>query len=320
MIHGRAEYEWTPVPRVSSPAFVGRVHEIARLRVALEQARSGTAAGVVVAGEAGVGKTRLVGELHRQARELGVLTLAGGCLDVGEGVVPFAPMVEALRPLTSLLEPEELERVLGSARAELARLIPELAGADQLAGALPPGRLFELVLGALHRLAETRAVLLLIEDVHWADCSTRDMLGFLTRNLRGGVALVLTYRSDELHRRHPLRPFLAELERSGKAERLDIERLTRGELVELIGGILGQAPLPGLAADIWARSEGNPFFAEELVAARIEGVDLPDALRDVLLARVETLSEETQQVLHVAASGRPAGRPPAARRGHGAAT
>jgi ATP/maltotriose-dependent transcriptional regulator MalT len=288
-------------PRVSSPAFVGRAQEIARLRAALDRARSGSPAGVAVAGEAGVGKSRLVGELRRQARELGVLTLAGSCLDVCDGAVPFAPVVEALRPLTALLEPAELDRVLGGARAELARLAPDLAVADELAGAPRPGRLFELLLGALHRLAEKRAVLLLVEDVHWADRSTRDMLGFLIRNLRGGVALVLTYRSDELHRRHALRPFLGELERTGRAERLDVERLAREELIELISGILGEAPPPGLAADIWARSEGNPFFAEELVAARIEGVDLPDALRDVLLARVEALSDETQRVLQVAA-------------------
>jgi DNA-binding CsgD family transcriptional regulator len=288
-------------PRVSSPVFVGRVQEVARLSAALERARSGSPAAVVVAGEAGVGKTRLVGELRRRARELDVLTLTGGCLDVGEGVVPFAPIVEALRTLTTLLEPAELDRVLGGARAELARLVPELAGADQTAGALPPGRLFELLLGALHRLAEGRAVLLLVEDVHWADRSTRDLLGFLIRNLRGGVALVLTYRSDELHRRHPLRPFLAELERSGRAERVDVGRLDRGEVTELLDGILGEAPDPALAGEIWARSEGNPFFAEELVAARTEGVDLPDALRDVLLARVEALSAETQRVLQVAA-------------------
>jgi DNA-binding CsgD family transcriptional regulator/tetratricopeptide (TPR) repeat protein len=288
-------------PRVSSPALVGRAQEVAWLSAALERARSGSPAAVVVAGEAGVGKTRLVGELRRRARELDVLTLAGGCLDVGDGVVPFAPVVEALRPLTTLLEPADLERVLGGARAELARLVPELAVADQPAGALPPGRLFELLLGALHRLADGRAVLLLVEDVHWADRSTRDLLGFLIRNLRGGVALVLTYRSDELHRRHPLRPFLAELERSGRAERLDVGRLDRAEVTELLGGILGEAPDPGLAGEVWARSEGNPFFAEELVAARAEGVELPDALRDVLLARVETLSEETQRVLRVAA-------------------
>jgi DNA-binding CsgD family transcriptional regulator/tetratricopeptide (TPR) repeat protein len=206
-----------------------------------------------------------------------------------------------MRPLTTLLEPAELERVLGGARAELARLVPELAAADQPAGALAPGQLFELLLGALHRLAEGRAVLLVIEDVHWADRSTRDLLGFLIRNVRGGIALVLTYRSDELHRRHPLRPFLVELERSGRAERLDVARLDRAELTDLLGGILGTTPTPGLVEEIWARSEGNPFFAEELVAARSEGMELPEALRDVLLARVETLSEETQAMLQVAA-------------------
>jgi DNA-binding CsgD family transcriptional regulator/tetratricopeptide (TPR) repeat protein len=288
-------------PRVSSPVFVGRVRETAQLRAALERARSGSPAVVVVGGEAGVGKSRLLGELRRQARELDVLTLAGGCLDVGEGVVPFAPIVEALRPVAALLEPAELEQVLGGARAELARLVPELAVGDQPSGALLPGRLFELLLGALHRLAETRPVQLLIEDVHWADRSTRDMLGFLIRNLQGGIALVLTYRSDELHRRHPLRPFLVELARSGRAERLEVERLAHEELIELIGGILGEAPMPGLAADVWARSEGNPFFAEELIAARIDGVVLPGALRDVLLTRVEGLSEESRRLLQVAA-------------------
>jgi ATP/maltotriose-dependent transcriptional regulator MalT len=287
--------------RVASPVFVGRVDEVAQLRTALQRALSGSPAAVVVAGEAGVGKTRLIGELRREALELNVLTLAGGCLDIGDGVVPLAPMVEALRPLAALLDPAELQRVLGGARTELARLLPELAVADQPAAALPPGRLFELLLGSLRRLAEERAVLLVIEDLHWADRSTRDMVRFLIRNLVGGVALVLTYRSDELHRRHPLRPFLVELERSGRSERLDLERLDRGELGELIGGILGEAPTPELIGEIWARSEGNPFFAEELVAARSEGVALPGALREVLLARVETLSEEAQQVLQTAA-------------------
>jgi len=288
-------------PRVSSPVHVGRVQELAELRAAVERARSGSPAAVVVAGEAGVGKTRLLGELRRHAAEQGVLTLRGGCLDVGDGVVALAPVVEALRPLPGLLEPTELERVLGSARAELARLVPELEVADRPVGELPPERLFELLLGALRRLAERQPVLLQVEDVHWADRSTRDLLGFLVRNLPGGVALVITYRSDELHRRHPLRPFLAELERSGRAERLLVRPLDRPELVDLLAGILGRAPSSGLAEDVWARSEGNPFFAESLVAARIEGIALPEALRDVLLAQVENLSAETQRVLQVAA-------------------
>src|SRR4029453_17649417 len=239
-----------------------------------------------------------------QGAELGPVALTGGCLDVGEGGLAYAPLVEARRPLVVVLDPGELDRVLGGARAELARLVPELgpqAGGRPAGAPLAPPRLFELLLGVLHRLAERGPVLLVVEDLHWADQSTRDLLGFLVRNLRGGGALVLTYRSDELHRRHPLRPFLAELDRSGRAERLELERLGRRELAELLTGILEEPAAPALVGEILARSQGNPVFAEELLAAHLEGARLPLALRDLVLARVETLSEPAQRVLEVAA-------------------
>jgi hypothetical protein len=137
-----------------------------------------------------------------------------------------------------------VERVLDGARVELAGLVPEL---DAPPPAMP-GRLFELLLGVLHRLAEGRGLVLVVEDLHWADRSTRDPLAFLHHNLRGPVALVLTYRSDELHRRHPLRPFLAELERGGRAERLELGPLDRRALVGLLAGILGQ-PAPASPAE-----------------------------------------------------------------------
>jgi DNA-binding CsgD family transcriptional regulator/tetratricopeptide (TPR) repeat protein len=290
--------------RVSSPVLVGRDAEVAQLRAALERAAAGRPATVMVAGEAGVGKTRLVAELVGQAGELGAVALTGGCLDVGEGVLTYAPLVEALRPLVGVLDRDELDRVLGGARAELARLLPELgpeAGDRPAEAPLAPTRLFELLLGVLHRLAEGGPVLLVVEDLHWADQSTRDLLGFLVRNLRAGVALVLTYRSDELHRRHPLRPFLAELDRSGRAERLELGRLGRRDLAELLAGILGEPAAPVLVGEVLARSEGNPFFAEELLAAHLDGVRLPSALRELVLARVAALSEPTQRVLEMAA-------------------
>ena len=290
--------------RVSSPVLVGRDAEVARLDAALERAAAGRPAIVVVAGEAGVGKTRLVAELLGRAGERGAVALSGGCLDVGEGVLAYGPMVEALRPLVGVLDAGELERVLGGARGELARLVPELGSPDggrPAEAPLAPTRLFELLLGVLHRLAERGPVLLVVEDLHWADQSIRDLLGFLVRNLRGGVALVLTYRSDELHRRHPLRPFLAELDRSGRAERLELDRLGRRELAELLAAILEEPAAPALVAEILGRSEGNPFFAEELLAAHLDGSRLPSALRDVVLARVEALSAPTQRVLEVAA-------------------
>src|SRR5215211_1763197 len=290
--------------RVSSPVLVGRDAEVARLNAALERAAAGRPAIVVVAGEAGVGKTRLVAELLGRAGERGAVALGGGCLDVGEGVLAYAPMVKALRPLVGVLDAGELERVLGGARGELVRLVPELGppdGGRPAEAPLAPTRLFELLLGVLHRLAERGPVLLVVEDLHWADQSIRDLLGFLVRNLRGGVALVLTFRSDELHRRRPLRPFLAELDRSGRAERLELDRLGRRELAELLAAILEEPAAPALVAEILGRSEGNPFFAEELLAAHLDGTRLPSALRDVVLARVEALSEPTQRVLEVAA-------------------
>ncbi len=224
------------------------------------------------------------------------------------------PLVEALRSLGDAVDPAELERSLGGVRAELARLVPELgdptgAGVQAApgAGGLVPGRLFELLLGVLHRLAERGPLLLVVEDLHWADQSTRDLLGFLVRNLRASVALLLTYRSDELHRRHPLRPFLGELERSGRTERLELARLGRHELGELLAGIRGEPAPAALVGEILARSEGNPFFAEELLAARVAGVgrsaELPEALRDLLLARVEALPQATHRLLQVAAIG-----------------
>jgi DNA-binding CsgD family transcriptional regulator/tetratricopeptide (TPR) repeat protein len=288
--------------RVSCPVLVGRDAEVARLRAAIERAAAGQAATVLVAGEAGIGKTRLVTEAAGHAAGLGAVALAGGCLDIGDGVLAYAPMVEALRPLARLLGPAELERVLGGARDELTLLVPELGPRNAAGhGPLAPSQLLELLLGMLHRIAERTPVLLVVEDLHWADQSTRDLLGFLVRNLRAGVALVLTYRSDELHRRHPLRPFLAELNRDGRAQRLELGRLGRRELAELAAGILGEPPSPGLAREILARSEGNPFFAEELLAARLEGTRLPPALRDLLLARVDALPEPAQRMLAAAA-------------------
>jgi predicted ATPase len=297
--------------RVSSPVLVGRAAEAAQLWAAFERAQAGSPATVVVAGEAGVGKTRLVSELIARVSAEGALALAGGCLNVGEGVVAYAPLAEALRSLGGAVDPAELALVLGGARAELARLVPGLGAPAEAgvqaaaAGALTPGQLFELLLGVVHRLAERGPLLLVVEDLHWADQSTRDLLGFLVRNLRAGVTLLLTYRSDELHRRHPLRPFLGELDRSNRTERLELDRLGRRELGELLAGILGEPAPAALVGEILARSEGNPFFAEELLAARVSGVggsaELPETLRDLLLARVEALPQATGRLLQVAA-------------------
>jgi predicted ATPase len=114
---------------------------------------------------------------------------------------------------------------------------------------------------------------LVVEDLHWADRSTLDLLAFLVRNLQAGLFVVLTYRTDELHRRHPLRPFLAELDRRGRAERLEVGRFDRPEVADLLAGIIGTRPDDELVGQIYRRSEGNAFFAEELLAATQPGAD-----------------------------------------------
>jgi DNA-binding NarL/FixJ family response regulator len=184
--------------------------------------------------------------------------------------------------------------------------VPELAPAAAPGGHPSQPVLFEAVLALLALLADDRPVLLALEDVHWADRSTRDLFAFLARSLsRERVLVVATYRSDALHRRHPLRGLLAELERLPETERVELARLSRTEVEEQLAGILETAPSADLVTRVHARSEGNPFFAEELLAAGAEG-PLPDSLRDALMLRIEALSDEAQKLLRVlAAAGRP---------------
>jgi DNA-binding CsgD family transcriptional regulator/tetratricopeptide (TPR) repeat protein len=298
--------------QVTTGRFVGRTSELARLRQLLAHAAGGQPLVVLLGGEAGVGKTRLAEQFAVAAQEQGVRVLGGGCVPLGEEGLPFAPVVQALRGLADQLDPAELQAVAGPARDELGRLLPDLAwGGEAAAGTAVAGagqgRLFELLLGLVGRLAASAPLLWIMEDLHWADRSTRDLLAFLATSLRSGrVLLVLTFRSDELDRLHPLRGLLGELGRNRRVHRLELERFTRAELAEQLAGLLGADPPPRLVDDIHARSGGNPFFAEELVLAA--GGDpgvLPPSLREVLLARVVRLGDRTQRVLGVAAAAGP---------------
>src|SRR5215213_6342989 len=296
---------------VASARFVGRTAELGRLEAALAYARGGDPLTLCVGGEAGVGKTRLVTRFAAQAREAGGQVLLGGCIELGATALPYAPVAQALRGLGRGLEPATLDELVGPGRPLLVRLLPELgqgeepAGAGQAAGPSGQARLFEAFLALLERLADRASTLLMVEDLHWADRSTLDLLAFLHRNLQAGLLLVLTYRSDELHRRHPLRPFLAELDRSGRADRLELARFDRVDVADLLAGILGSRPDDDLAERIWRRSEGNAFFVEELLAASHQGGrGLPPSLQNVLLSRVQVLPDEAQATMRlVAAAG-----------------
>ncbi|WP_449190854.1 AAA family ATPase [Actinoplanes subglobosus] len=282
---------------VHSTVLVGRDPDLAVLREALVRAHGDEPTAVLIGGEAGVGKTRLVEEF---CRPLDARVLLGQCLELGEEGLPFAPFAAALRELCR----REGRAVLAGREAEFARLLPELGPAPE-PGEARRGHLFELVGALFARLGEERPVVLVIEDLHWADRSTRDLIAFLVRSARvPRLLLIATYRTDELHRGHPLRPFLAELERARGVQRHDLDRLDRDGTAELLGHLLGAEPDPPTVDAISRRAQGIPFFIEQFAtSADPRCGDIPDTLRDLLLSRVDQLPDATQRVLRVAAVG-----------------
>lgn len=291
---------------MASPVLVGRQRELERLATVLASRPTERAPLVLVSGEAGVGKTRLVSELTVRVRSAGLVVLTGGCVAVGEHGLPYAPFSEALRGLARSRSTNDLDDVLGQGRAALSTLLPDLSrGVVATPTSDPAGqaRLCAAVLALLERLSQDTPVLLVVEDLHWADRSTLDLLTYLARNLVGAnVLLVATQRSDEPGRGPELASFVAEQERAGRLERIDLAPLGHEDVRRLVEAILGVAPDTGLTAALSERSGGNPFYVEELLASRSQAGELPPDLRDVLLARLAALSGSTQQVLRFAAA------------------
>ena len=293
---GSWDYGPAMATRMTSTRFVGRSGELAELEAALRDAAKGHPSLALIAGESGVGKSRLVQELISRVRD-GAIVLSGDCVDLGESELPYAPLVTALRPLL-----REEHPALGALPAPLSTALGVvLPGLGQRAGTPEASQssVFEALLALVETLGEEQPVLLVIEDIHWADSSTRAFLSFLSRTIcRERLMLVATYRSDELHRRHPLRPLLGELARDPSARLLELSPFTREELADQLDGILAGTPEPGLVERVWSRSEGNPLFAEEILAAGLDGRGpLPPTLRDALMLRVESLSPAAQEVL-----------------------
>ena len=295
--------------------FVGRGEELAALEAAVAQAREGRGSAVLVAAEAGMGKTRLISEFGARAEGAGATVLVGECVPVAEGELPYAPIVGALRSLVRDGQPSDIEALAGHPPNELAWLLPELGNeAGTVPGGVPAegaqARLFEQLLTVLTTASWTAPLVLVVEDLHWADRSTRDFLAFLVRRTRRErVVLIASYRTHEPGSHHALREFLYELERSGQASRLELAPFTRPELHDQVEAILGAAPERGLVDRLLARSEGNPFFTEQLLAfARGGAGSLPESLRDALLLRVEAQPPSVQRVLRIAAvAGRTVG-------------
>ncbi|NAZ75874.1 AAA family ATPase [Kineococcus sp. T13] len=279
-----------PVHQPPATDLVGRAVELDALQAALGAARGGSAAGVLVEADAGVGKSRLVAELAQRARAAGDLVLVGHCASAGGEALPYLPFVEALEPLRTPRAP-----------SWWAAARPGEAGAD-----LSQLQLFDAVAVALATAARERPVLLVLEDLHWADGASRDLLTYLLRRVREERLLVVaTVRTDDLHRRHPLRPVLAELGRLPVVRRVVLEPFSPEEMTHFLRALAGRDVSAATVRRIHARAEGNAYYAGELLLAGARGAAaaLPTALADVVLARVEALPAGTAGVVRAAAVG-----------------
>ena len=295
---------------VSSPAaepraLVGRADELERLETLLGLAAGQpTVTAVLLGGDAGVGKTRMLAELRPRAVAAGWRVVVGHCLNFGDSALPYLPFSEVFGRLVD--EAPDVAEYVVKASPAVARLMPGrrvLAAADQPDDErLDRAGLLEAVHVGLTALSQPAPLLVLVEDVHWADQSTREMLSFLfSRRFAAPVAIVASYRSDDLHRRHPLRPLAAEWGRLPGVTRLQLERLPDADVRTLVG-VLHPAPLPEEELrGIVARAEGNAFFTEELVAAaEMGGRSVPTDLADLLLVRLDQLDDAARQVVRAA--------------------
>lgn len=284
--------------------FVGRTAAMDRLAGALAAAGSGRGSTVLVGGEAGIGKSRVAAELAARARDQGWLVLAGHCIDlIGVGV-PYRPVAEAVRSLQGSAALEDGSRALPA----VSRLVADLADPARATGR-PRGadfqpRLFADVQAVLDALSAETPVLFILEDLHWADTSTLDLVTFLAHAVAGLRVLVLaTYRTDEARPDQPVQRLTTGLLRGRTASAVDLEPLTEDEVTALLDGIAQRPVRADLIGTIFQRSEGNPFFAEELYAAAIRGErDLPHVLRDVLGQRAGRLDPRSRMVLRTAAA------------------
>lgn len=289
--------------QVSSPVLVGRREEVRLVEGALDGAEADRAALLLVGGEAGVGKTRLLEELRRRASERGFLVLVGACLDMGDGTFPFAPVADLLRDLRRQMGDERAHELLGEAGPVLGPLVPGL-GHQGPASRPEWAAVLEHVRMLVERIVAGSPLVMVVEDLHWSDRSSRDVLSYLARGVRSApLVLAVSYRTDDLHRRHPLVPFLAEIERAARPTRIDLGPLSEREVAELVAAMRSVRGAPDEVSRLFARSGGNPFFLEELlqVDPHADG-SLPPGIHAVLSARLASVPDDAREVLHAAAA------------------
>ena len=309
--------------RIASPVTVDREAELAVIERELDEAISGSPRVVLIGGEAGVGKSRLVAEALGGPKLRGVRVVRGACLTLGRDI-PYLPFAEILRALASDLPAEARATILGPAAGELALLLPELAGGERAvagrtrsrpselgdAPRLERLRLFEALLRIAERLAADAPLVAVIEDLQWADQASLALLAYLLRGMRKGPVLVLvTMRTDEMEAVGVT--FLADLERDERVERVELTGLTVEHTAEQVAAIMGQLPDRPLVTRVHALTNGNPFFTEEILAGIRDAAPADDGdgwpevsprLRDILRARTGRLPDDARSLLRTVAT------------------
>ena len=312
------------VERALCPVLVGRAEELSILEDALLAANRGQGSVVALAGDAGLGKTRLATELEHRARAIGAEVLSGGCSEADLSL-PYLPLLEAIGNFLAGTDVATVRARLGSAGREIGQLFPQLDTGDtptqDVESAQAKLRLFEAMIALLRVPADDRGLLLIVEDLHWADASTREMLDYMTRRLRQTRIMVLaTYRRDEMHRKHPLAPIVQGWRRSGSAKVIELEPLDGPQIESMVRAIFDVNEVSEEFRDfLHERSEGNPFVLEEMLKEAIDSGDvyrsesgewerkdlaqlaIPRSVSDNILARVERMDPDHADVLRAAA-------------------
>ena len=310
------------VARVVCPAFIGRDSELSLLEDSLLSAIRGDGGVVVLGGEAGMGKSRLVRELAHRAERLGCAVMSGACSEA-ELSLPYLPFLEGIGNYLTRQDMPALRERLGSAAAELGQLFPQMGHAGPVTAdpMMSKLRLFEALVLLLTDAARSRGLLAVVEDLHWADPATRELVDYATRRLRSTKVMMLaTYRTDEMHRRHALLPSIQGWRRSGQAQLMEINALDAQGVKAMVTSIFDEVQVSDEFRDfVHDRSEGNPFVLEEMLRDAIDHGDifrtdkgwdrksvheirLPATVRDTILQRLEKLLPVQVEVLSAASA------------------
>jgi DNA-binding CsgD family transcriptional regulator/tetratricopeptide (TPR) repeat protein len=297
--------------------FVGRQREMGKLKAVLEDALSGQGQLLMLVGEPGIGKTRTAQELAAHAETRGAQVLWGWCYEE-EGAPPYWPWLQPIRSYVQQRDPEQLRSEMGLGAASIAEIIPEvrvkLPGLEAPLTLEPEQarfRLFDSITTFLRNAAQSQPLMLVLDDLHWADNPSLLLLQFLTRQLeRSSLLVVGCYRDLELSRQHPLSGTLARLSRLPLFQRVLLRGLGHEDTGKFIEANTGIIPHPKLVDAIYAHTEGNPFFIKEILRDFSErgelevvevggprGISMPEGVREAIGQRLNRLSERCNEIL-----------------------